>query len=175
MLYHLLRVCVFPLLICVICIKIVLRRWRHKRWYNLFVIEFDPIISLKPRMLFYFFRPTQSKPRRWLSLYQLIDKIGSFSTPSIRHFVSFDLHLLRQYMVPDFLPVFTLIRPLTKHTLVCDHAHREIVHCHSMVLAAHHLWSHITRCTWGIFRIIWVLDPCNTKISDSQVALFIKH
>lgn len=126
-------------------------------------------------MLLYFFRPIQSKPRRWLSLDQFINEIGGFSSPPVRYFVSLNLNLLRQNVVPNFFPVFALIRPLTKHTLVCDHAHREVINCHRVVLATHHFRSHIARSARGILRIIRVLYPCNSKISDPQVAKRIEH
>lgn len=35
---HLFGICIFPFLICVISVEVIFCRWRHKRWFNLFVV-----------------------------------------------------------------------------------------------------------------------------------------
>jgi len=77
-------------------------------------------------------------------------------------------------MVADLLSILSLIRSLAKHALVRDDTHSKVVYSHAVILTAHNFWSHVSRSSRGIFSIFWVPDTCNSKVSYSEVAVFIK-
>ena len=54
-----------------------------------------------------------------------------------------DLDLFRQNVIANLLSVLPMVRPLAKHALVGDHAHRKVVDSDAVVLAAHDFWSHV--------------------------------
>ena len=85
-----------------------------------------------------------------------------------------DLDLFRKDMVTNLLPILAMIRPLAEHTLVGDDSHCEVVNGHSVILAAHDLWSHISGRARGILGVLRVPQTCNTQICDPQVAILVK-
>lgn len=126
-------------------------------------------------MLFNFFWAVQSESTSWLSLDQFVDKICGFSRPTIRNILFFNLNLLRQYVISNLFSIFTLIRSFAKHTFVCDHTHSKVVHCNTVILSTHDLWSHIAWRSRCVFCVIWVPDTSNTQVSYSKKSVFIEN
>jgi hypothetical protein len=88
---------------------------------------------------------------------------------------AFNLHLLREDMVSDLLAVLSNVWALAEHALISDDAHGEVVYCNSVILAAHHLGSHVARSAGCVFLVIWVPDTGDTEVSNSKVTLFVEN
>lgn len=44
-----------------------------------------------------------------------------------------------------------------------------------MVLSAHDLGSHVARGSTGVFLVLWIPNPSNSKISDPEIPIGLKH
>ena len=64
-------------------------------------------------MILYFLDPVGPQPVLGFSLDHAVDEIGGFYRPPMGDLISLDMHLLGQDLVPDFLPGFTHVGPLS--------------------------------------------------------------
>ncbi len=126
-------------------------------------------------MWFDFLRSIQSESIYRFSLQCFINKICSLQAPAFRHLMSFDLYLFCQNCIPNLLPWFSNIRSFPKHALICYDSHSKIVNSDSVILAAHYLWSHVTRSSWCVFGVVGIPDSSNPKISKAEISVFFKH
>lgn len=78
-------------------------------------------------------------------------------------------------MVPDFLSVFPLEWPFSEHALVSDDAHCEVINRNAVVLSAHDFRGHVTRSATCVLRVLGVQNSGNSKVSNAQVTLLVKH
>lgn len=84
------------------------------------------------------------------------------------------MHLPCQYLFSDFSPSFANVRPPTIHAFVGDNPYCEVVSCHTMVLSAHDLRSHVTRCARGFSCVVWSPVSGNAKISQTQISITVE-
>lgn len=86
----------------------------------------------------------------------------------------FNLNLLGENMVSDLLSILTNIGSSPKHALIPYHTHCKIINCNTMVLPAHHLWSHVSWCSRCILCILRIPYSCNSKVCESQNSILIE-
>lgn len=103
---------------------------------------------------------TQSIAR--FALNQPIDEVSRLDGPSPRDFVRVDLDLLGENVVTDLLPVLAMVGSFAKHAFVSYHAHGEVIDCNAVILSAHNLGCHVSRCPRSVLGILWVPQPCNS-------------
>ena len=60
------------------------------------------------------------------------------------------------------------------HKLVANDSQSEVIDGISMVLPAHHLWSHVAGSAAGILRVFSFENSGNAEIGDPNVALRIE-
>ena len=84
------------------------------------------------------------------------------------------MHLLAEYLVPDFLPVPSVVGPSSQHQFVGNYSHCVVVNRKRVVLPAHHLRSHVARSPAGVCRIVGLDESSNAEIGGSEVALVVK-
>ena len=147
MLKHLLRVCIFPLAIRVFCIEIVLRYWWDKWSLDLLIIKCVPVKAAEPVVVLQDLWTFLAESVAGFSLNQPVDEVSRLIAPASRDFSLTNFDLLRKNMVSDFFSVLAMVRSLTKHALICNDTHSEVVDRNSMILATHNLWCHVTRCS----------------------------
>ena len=94
MLKHLFRVCIFPLTVCVLGIKVILGLGWNKGCLHTFGVKSLPIEANKPWMLFKHLRTFFSKSVARLSLNKSVDKVGSLRRPAGWNLILMDLDLL---------------------------------------------------------------------------------
>lgn len=111
----------------------------------------------------------------WLSLNHLIYKVCSLDGPPPGHLALFDLHLLREDVVPDLFPRLSNIRALAKHALIGHDAHGEVVDSSCVVLAAHDLGSHVTWSTRSVLSVLWPPNSRDTEVSYTDVSIVIDN
>ena len=92
-------------------------------------------------MVFYLLRAIQPQSVNRFSLNEFVEEVCGFQTPTRGHFLFSDLDLLRKNVVSDLLSVLPQVGSFAEHALVPNHPHREVVHCHSVILTTHHLGS----------------------------------
>ncbi len=175
MLLHLFSISIFPFAVCIFCIKVIFSKGRNEWRRNLFVVKLVPVYIAEPQMVFHLLRTIQPESTCRFSLNKFVNKICSFTWPSLRYLLLLYLNLFRKNVISDFFSIFALVRPFSVHALICNYSHCEIINCHAMILSTHYFWRHISGCTWSIFSVFWVPNSSNTKISDSKVPIFIKH
>jgi len=78
-------------------------------------------------------------------------------------------------VVSDFLTVFTLVGTFAKHAFVGNYSHREVVHCHAVILSTHNFGCHIAGRTTRVFCVLGVPNSSNAQISDPQIAVLVKN
>ena len=94
MLLHLLSICIFPLTICVFCVKVVLRLWGDEGGGPFLREEFVPVIVFKPNVFLDFLWSVETQSACGLALDEFVDEISSFATPPLRNFLLLNLDLL---------------------------------------------------------------------------------
>lgn len=134
-----------------------------------------PVKVTKPHMLLHLVGPVEAYPVRGLPLDQLIDEVGSFHGPARREVALLQYHLFFKYLITYFFPILADVGPPAKHKLIKYDAQREIIDSYSVILAAHHFRSHVsrrTRCVLGVVR-----SPYSrySHICDVQVTLLIQQ
>ena len=134
-----------------------------------------PLNVHQPWVVFYFLRPIISQTFHWLPLYKLIYEICCFIAPSWRHFVRAYLNLSGQNIVPDLLSPPAIIRPPAKHALISYDAYSIVINAHTMILLAHHFWSHIPRGARSLVFVILGPYSCNAEICYFEISLRIKN
>ena len=77
-------------------------------------------------------------------------------------------------MVTNFFSILADVGSLAEHALVGDDTHCEVVNGYTVVLAAHHLWRHVARCSRSVLGVFRVPDPGNAEIGDSKVTSLIE-
>jgi len=175
MLLHLFSVCIFPLTVGVFCIEIVLGLRRDKRRGFFLGKKFVPIEIFEPDVLLHFVWSIKTQSASRFALDEFVDKISSLTTPTLGNFLLFDLYLLRQNVVSDFLTVLTLIGTFAKHAFVGNNSHRKVVHCHAVILATHDFGRHVAGRTTGVFCILGVPNSSDAEISDPEIAMLVKN
>ena len=103
----------------------------------------------------------QSQPIRRLPLDHLIYEVSSIQTPVIGDILLPDPGLLGEYLLSDVLPRSPGVRPLPEHELVGADPSCVVVNGYSVVLAAHHLGSHVPRCPTSVASVIRPPVPSN--------------
>lgn len=74
-LFHLVRVSIFPLSVGVLWVEVV--TWGRDKWrIYFFVVKVIPRVVREPNMVFKILRTVKTKPIHWLSLYKFIYKIS---------------------------------------------------------------------------------------------------
>ena len=94
--------------------------------------------------------------------------------PFIWQLVDSHLSLLGQHVLFDLPPIFPKVGPSTQHEFVAHNSQRKVIGCKWVVLSAHHLWSHVSRCSARIVRVILPVLTRDAEISNSQVSISIK-
>lgn len=89
--------------------------------------------------------PIEAQSILRLPLNELITEICRLIGPVIGHVTLLDLNLFGQYLIPDFLPVLSIVWPSAIHALIDDNAHGVVVHGDPMIGPAHNLRRHIPR------------------------------
>ena len=77
-------------------------------------------------------------------------------------------------MITDLFSVFTVVGPFSKHALVGNDTHCEVVDRYSMILAAHNLWCHVAWRSWSIFWILRVPKTSDSQVSYAEITLLVK-
>lgn len=139
------------------------------------MIKLVPIIIFEPLVIFQVLRTIQSESIGRFPLDKSVNKICGFGTPSSWNLVSFNLYLLRKYVITDLFAIFPYIWSFGKHTLVRNYAHCKVVDRNTVVLSAHHFWCHVTGSSRSILGVLWIPNSCNSKICYSQITLLIKN
>jgi hypothetical protein len=146
MLHHLLRVSILPLAVSVLGIKVIFGLRGYERSGHTLLDEGLPVETGEPLVLFEDLGSLLSKAVTRLALDKPVNEVCSLDRPSTLYLVLVDFDLFGQDMVTDLLSVFTVVGAFSKHALVGNDAHSEIVNGHSMVLAAHDFGCHVA---WG--------------------------
>lgn len=154
-------------------VKVISSVRRRIRGCDFLVQQCLPVEILHPDMLLHLVRTIQAESISRFTLETFINEICRFQGPPIGYFVLSNLDLLRENVIPYFLPSFPIVRPLSEHELKSNNAKSEIVDCTAMILSAHYFWGHIARCATGVLTIFGSPNPCNTQICDSYIAQFI--
>ena len=172
---HLLGVRVLPILVCVGVVEVVGLWLRNERRLYFFAIQLLPVDVAEPFVRFHVLGPETTQTVDWLSLYQFVYEVHSFAGPSAGQILRFNLNLLGENIVSDRPPVLALKRPFAIHALIGNYTHRKVVHCNTVVLAAHHFGCHITRSARCVLGILWVKNSCNTEVGNPQIPLIVKN
>ena len=98
--------------------------------------------------------PLVTYPIYWLPLQAFVYEVCGTFVPSIWNVVLFDLYLSEENLIPNILSCTPLVRSLTHHALISNDSHGEVIRSKAMVLSAHNLRSHITRCSTGLTSVI---------------------
>ena len=136
---------IFPFLTDVLLIVVIIRG-RDEGCSQLLLVKVLPRKVCEPWMIFDFLTPVVAESILGLPLYHLIDEVCGFYAPANRHFLLLDLDLFCQYIISNVFPRFPNVWPFTIHALISHNSHRKIVHGERMILSAHYLGSHVTRC-----------------------------
>jgi hypothetical protein len=80
-------------------------------------LEVIPGEVAQPRMVLYFARAVQAQPVCGFPLDESVHEIGTLNAPASRYFMSFNLYLLCQNMVSNFLTSLANIRSLHSHNI----------------------------------------------------------
>ena len=169
-LFHLFVILVLPLFIDISDVEIVLFWW--DKWSLEFsIIEIFPGKIAQPRVVLDLIRAVESQSVHGLSLDHSIYKICCLNAPSSRDVASLDLNLLAKNVVPNFFPAFAKVRTSSHHALIRNNTYSKVIHTDSVVLSAHHLWSHVARGATSVLIIFRSPLSCNSKIGNSHVAI----
>lgn len=95
-------VLIFPVFVDILLIEIVLFWWNERRLY-LPVPQVLPRKLFQPGMILNLAGAIQPETVSRLSLYHLVNKVGSFDGPALGDFVSLNLNLLSKDVVSDLL------------------------------------------------------------------------
>jgi hypothetical protein len=76
--------------------------------------EFIPGEVAQPRVVLHLTRPIETQPIRGLPLDESVHEVSALNAPPRGHLVSFYLYLLRQDVVPNFLPGLAHVRSLNE-------------------------------------------------------------
>jgi len=87
----------------------------------------------------------------------------------------FNKDLLTKHHVPNIFPRLTDIRSSTQHKLVSDNSDGEVIHSATVILSAHDLRSHVTRCTGSVLRILRLPNLGNSHVCYAQVAILFHN
>lgn len=104
-----------------------------------------------------------------------VNEICGFNWPAERNLISFYLNLFRKDMVANFFPRFAKIGPPSKHALVGNYPHCEVVYWASMILTAHHFRRHVSWSARGVLGIIFAPNSCDSKVGNSKVAVWLNN
>ena len=67
---------------------------------------------VQPRVVLELIDSSETQATLWFSLDEFVDEVSSLATPLIRNLRVFDLHLLGQHKIADFVPRPAVVRPL---------------------------------------------------------------
>ena len=115
-------------------------------------------------MLFEHVRALLSESVARLALYELVDEVSGLVGPIAWDLLLVDLHLFRQDVVADLLPILPVVWSLTKHAFIGDHTHCEVVDSNAVVLTAHDFRRHVARRSRSVLRVLGVPQTSNTQI-----------
>lgn len=110
-----------------------------------------------------------------LSLNHTIDKICTLQRPSFRNILFFQLNLFCKDLVSNLFSTSTIIWPFSEHHFVCNNTNCKIIDLIWMILTAKNLWSHISRSSTCITRIIISPFSGNSKVSYSCIPFLIQY
>lgn len=160
---------IFPLLTNVLLVKVVFFWWNE--WSSDFpIIEILPRKIFEPWVILYFARSIEAQSFRRFSQNHFVDKVSCFDWPAPWNLILFNLNLHRHDVIPNFLPWFAKVGPLSKHALKCHDTDSKVVYNYCMVGSTHDFWCHVAWCSRSILRVFRPLNSCNTKISNAQIA-----
>jgi hypothetical protein len=143
-LLHLLCVGIFPFAVGVLGVEVIFAPGRNEGSRLLLGVEFIPVVVFEPVVILEVLRAVEPEPIGRFPLNEFIDEVCRLAAPAAWNLLQLYLDLLRKDVVPNFFAIFPDVRPLAKHAFIGYHTHREVVYSHAMVLAAHHLRSHVT-------------------------------
>lgn len=83
-----------------------------------------------------------------------VDEVGGVYTPAIGQLTLPYLGLSLEDSVPNIATALALIRPAAKHALPRYDTNGEVVCRDSVIVLAHDLRRHITRCPTGLVRVV---------------------
>ena len=78
-------------------------------------------------------------------------------------------------MIPDLLPILTIIRSLSQHKFINNNSHCKIIYIKTMILPTHDFWCHITRSSTCIRTIFWSHYSSYSHVSYPNISLFIHN
>ncbi len=167
-LLELLVLLVFPVFVDVFLVEVVFLRRDEGRLDFLF-IEILPGVVAQPRVVLHLGGPVQAEAVYRFALDHLVDEVGRLDAPAARHLVALDLDLLGEDVVSDLLARLAHVGPPTEHALEGDHADREVVHSHPVVLTAHNFGCHVARRPRGVLGVVGSPLAGDPKVRNADV------
>lgn len=105
----------------------------------------------------------------------LINEIGCLETPAVRDLIAFYVNLSCKNLLPDLPTRLPNVGSPTVHAFVGNNSDCEVICRHSMVLSAHHLRSHVSRCSWGLRRVVRAPVASDTEICQSKISVTFEN
>lgn len=133
--------------------KIVFIR-RHKRRFNLSIIESFPVKPLQPRLSLHLIHPKVPQSLHLLTLNQLIYKVSCIQGPTLGNISFSDLGLPLENLISYILSIFAIVRSASHHAFIGNYSKCVIVDSEGMVLFAKYFWCHVWGSSTGFSGVV---------------------